>query len=103
MKHHFKAIKVKILSSFLFLQIRKFIFGFIAKRIEALVWIEQQTCRCFHIGVALVTSPFFIHVDTFSLSFLLNANANPLNVVPKSVAATAMNVTGEERKSSPPS
>ena len=77
MKNHFKAIKVKILSSFLFLQISKFIFGLIAKRIETLVWIKQQTCRCLHSGVALVTSPFFIHVDTFFSIFVIERKCKP--------------------------
>ena len=77
MKNHFKAIKVKILSSFLLLQISKFIFGFIAKRIETLVWIEQQTCRCLHSGVALVTSPFFIHVNTFFSIFVIERKCKP--------------------------
>ena len=67
MKSHFKAVKVKILSSLFFPQISKFIFGFMAKRTETLAWIEQQTCRCLHSGVALVTSRFFIHVNTFFL------------------------------------
>ena len=68
MKNYFKAFKVKILSSFLFLQISKFIFGFIPKQIETLVWIEQQTCGFlwFLWLVGMVIMVFFL----FSFAFL---------------------------------
>ena len=70
-KNHFKFFKVIIFSGLLLLEFSKSILCFISKRIETFVRVKQQAGGSFHCSVALICSPFFVHMDTFLSIFVV--------------------------------